>query len=129
MGTRLTVWRLALPASALLLLAAHFVHAGIIAAAAMPVLALGLLAVSRAWAARTLQVVLAVAVIEWLLTGWTLASLRASHGQPYVRLLVILGAVAAFTALAAIVLQSRALRDHFRLGPRAGPVDGAPPAR
>jgi hypothetical protein len=51
---------LALPALALLLLAAHLFHAGALPLAALAILLVGLLAVPRPWAARTLQVVLAV---------------------------------------------------------------------
>ena len=69
--------------------------------AALAILLAGLLAVPRPWAARTLQVVLAVAVIEWILTTVGLAQLRLRHDEPYVRLAVILGSVTLFTALAA----------------------------
>ncbi|MGB7905347.1 MAG: hypothetical protein WCF43_11675 [Steroidobacteraceae bacterium] len=92
---------LALPVLALLLLAAHPVHAGLMPLAALAILLVGLLAVSRPWAARTLQVVLAVAVIEWILTTVGLIQLRLRHDEPYVRLAVILGSVTLFTALAA----------------------------
>jgi hypothetical protein len=37
-------------------------------------------------------------------------------GQPVLRLVLILGGVAAFTLLAAWVFQQRALRGRFRLG-------------
>ena len=77
---------LALPALALLLLAAHLFHAGAMPLAALAILLAGLLAVPRPWAARTLQVVLAVAVIEWILTTVGLAQLRLRHDEPYARL-------------------------------------------
>lgn len=116
-GARLSLLLL-LPAVALVLLAAHLLHAGLLPLAAVVLLLTGLLAVRRGWAARTLQVVLAVGVVEWLLTASTLAGLRMRHGQPYVRLLVILGGVALFTALAAAAFQHPALRLRFGLGPR-----------
>ncbi len=53
---------LSLPLLALLLLAAHLVHAGAMPLAALAILLAGLLAVPHPWAARALQVVLAVAV-------------------------------------------------------------------
>lgn len=117
---------LALPALALVLLAAHLLHAGMLPLAVFVVLLTGLLAVRRRWAARTLQVVLAVGVVEWLLTASTLAELRIRHGQPYVRLLVILGGVALFTALAAATFQHPALRGRFGLGPRSGTPPSGP---
>jgi hypothetical protein len=114
---------LVLPAVALLLLAAHLFHAGAMPLAALAVLLVGLLAVRRPWAARTLQVVLAVAVIEWVLTTVGLAQLRLRHDEPYLRLAGILGTVTVFTALAACVFQHRVLRAYFGLPatPPTGP--------
>jgi hypothetical protein len=106
---------LALPALALLLLAAHLVHSNLMPLAALAILLLGLLAVPRPWAARTLQVVLAVAAIEWILTTVGLAQLRLRHDEPYVRLALILGSVTLFTALAALAFQHPVLRAYFRL--------------
>ena len=106
---------LALPTLALLLLAAHLFHAGVMPLAALAILLVGLLAVPRPWSARTLQVVLAVAVIEWILTTVGLAQLRLRHDQPYVRLAVILGSVALFTAVAAVAFQHPLLRAYFGL--------------
>ncbi|MBK7903528.1 MAG: hypothetical protein IPJ97_11755 [Proteobacteria bacterium] len=105
---------LMLPVLALLLLAAHLVHAGLRPLAVLAMLLAGLLAVPRPWASRTLQVVLAVAVIEWILTTVELAQLRLRHGEPYLRLAVILGSVTLFTALAALAFQHPVLRAYFR---------------
>ena len=108
---------LLLPAFALLLLGAHFFRAALVP---LTVVCLGLvvlLFVRSAWAARTLQVALALGALEWLRTAWQFTAIRIELGQPYGRLLVILGAVAAVTALAALVLRTRVARDHFR-GPR-----------
>lgn len=121
-------WRAALllliPALALLLLAAHLLHAGLWLPATLALLLIALLAVRRPWAARTLQVVLALAVVEWVLTAVALAEMRANHGEPYVRLAVILGGVAAFTAVAAAIFQHRALKSRFGLGLAAPAPDG-----
>ncbi len=106
---------LMLPVLALLLLAAHLFHAGLLPLAALAILLLGLLAVPRPWASRTLQVVLVVAVIEWILTTVGLAQLRLRHNEPHLRLAVILGTVALFTALAALAFQHPVLRAYFRL--------------
>ena len=107
---------LIVPAVGLALLAAHFMHAGLLPLAVLTVLLIGLLAVRRPWAARAVQVVLAVAVIEWVLTASTLAQLRMRHDEPYLRLVLILGAVAVFTAVGAAIFQHRALKERFGLG-------------
>jgi hypothetical protein len=118
---------LVLPALALVLLGAHLMHAGLLPLAIVAVLLVGLLAVRRPWAARTVQLILAVAVIEWVLTAFTRAQLRLQHGDPYLRLVLILGVVALFTAVAAAVFQHPALRARFRLGrDAAAPTDVSP---
>jgi hypothetical protein len=103
-------------ALALALLAAHFVHAGLWPLAALALLLIGLLAVPRPWAARALQAMLVLATVEWLLTAIALARLRASHDEPYLRLLLILGAVALYSAAAAAILEHPRLRERFGTG-------------
>ena len=116
---------LLLPALALVLLAAHLFHGGASLLAAVAVLLVALLAVRRWWAARLLQVVLLLATVEWLRTTVVLSQARIAHGQPYVRLVLILAAVAALTAVAAAVFQVPRLRNRYGLRQRvasAGPV-------
>lgn len=117
---------LALPALALLLLAAHLLHAGFVVATVVTLLLGALLAVRRPWAGRVLQLVLALAVVEWLLTATRLSQLRAQHDQPYLRLALILGGVAAFTALAAALLRHRRLRAWFGWPAADAGGDGPP---
>ena len=88
----LTFALLAMPGLALLLLAAHLLHAGLLPLAVLALLLAGLLAVRRPWAARVLQAVLLLAAVEWILTTVTLAQMRLQHGQPYLRLALILAA-------------------------------------
>ena len=99
--TAARIGRTALQVLAALLLAAHFFRGGTTVAAGLA-LGLGALAfVRRRWARRWLQAGLALGVFVWLYTAWVLATGRAALGQPYGRLLAILGAVAVLTALAA----------------------------
>jgi len=110
-----TVGALGLPALALLLLGAHFFRAGFVPLAAACAVLLVLLFVRSPWSSRVLQGALALGTLEWLRTAWDFASARAAAGQPYTRLLVILGCVALLTALAAWLLRSRYARTHFRV--------------
>jgi len=96
---------------ALLLLAAHFYRAGLVPLTVLCAMLIGLLFVRAAWAVRVLQAVLALGALEWLRTAWVFAAARAAQGQPYGRLLAILGTVAAVTAVAALLLPGRALRN------------------
>jgi ABC-type dipeptide/oligopeptide/nickel transport system permease component len=106
---------LVLPSLAAILLAAHFYRAGHVVPAALSVAALVLLAVPRAWAARVLQLVLVAGALEWLRTLVLFVSARMAAGQPYLRLTLILLAVAAFTAASAAVFRQSALRRRYRL--------------
>jgi len=104
---------LVMVAVALLLLAAHLVHGGFLPLAGLAILSIALLAVPRRWAARALQVLLGVATIEWAVTTYVLAQLRAAHDQPYLRLVLILGGVTLFTAFAAFVFELTPMRRRF----------------
>jgi hypothetical protein len=110
---KLVAW-LSVPFLALVLLAAHFYRAGWMSLAVLSAVLTLLLAVPRPWAARTLQAALALGAVEWLRTLIAFAAVRVASGQPYLRLAAILGAVAAFTLLAAWIFQHRALRARFR---------------
>lgn len=107
--------RLLGPAVALLLLAAHFARAQWWLPAGISVALVGLLAIRRRWAARAVQAALVLGAIEWLRTLAALAATRMAIGQPYARLVVILGVVAGLTLASALVFRSRALRERFRL--------------
>ena len=96
---------------ALLLLAAHFFRAGLMALTVLCVMLVALLFVRATWAVRVLQAVLALGTLEWLRTAWAFAAARAAQGEPYGRLLVILGAVAVVTAAAAMLLQRPVVRN------------------
>jgi hypothetical protein len=109
------VARLILPFLALALLAAHFYRADWMLPAGLSGALTLLLAVPRPWAARTLQVALLLGALEWLRTLAAFAAMRVAVGQPYLRLALILGAVAAFTLLAAWIFQHRSLKRRFRL--------------
>jgi hypothetical protein len=106
---------LLVPGLALVLFAAHLLHAGWVPLTALALSLIGLLLVRRPWAARIVQVALAIATIEWAFTAYGLAQLRISHGQPYLRLLAILGTVTLFTALAVATFRHTALRRYFQL--------------
>jgi hypothetical protein len=98
----------------LLVLAAHFLRAGHLILVVLCLALLGLLAVPRAWAARTVQVALLLGAIEWVWTLSRLASARAEAGEPALRMTLILGAVALLTGLSALLFRTARLRRRFR---------------
>jgi hypothetical protein len=89
---------------ALVVLGAHFYRAGLFPLVVVCLLALGLLFIRKPWATWTLRAMLVAGAFEWLRTAQRIAAFREQAGQPATRMWVILGAVAAFTALAAWVL-------------------------
>jgi len=108
--------RLLLPAIAALVLAAHFYRAGNLMVAGLAAALIALLFVPRAWAARVVQLGLSAGALEWVLTLIRLVEIRQATGQPYGRLAAILGGVAVFTAVSALVFRNRQLRGRFGLG-------------
>ena len=105
--------KLLLPALALALLAAHFYRAGAWLAVGAVVVVAVLLFVRKPWAARGLQIALVAGAVEWIRSAAQFVALRESMGQPWTRLAIILGAVALFTALCALVFETRSLRERF----------------
>lgn len=107
---------LTLPAVlSLLMLGAHFYRAGQWPLALLSVLLLGVLAVPRAWAARTAQIALVLGAAEWVWTTVGFVQQRMAQGAPWTRLALILGAVAAVALLAAALFQTRRLRARYGL--------------
>jgi hypothetical protein len=97
----------------MLLLAAHFYRAGLLPLTVL-CLSLPLLLLShQAWVPRLFQVMLLLGALEWLRTLYGFVSMRLAFGEPWVRLAVILGAVALFTGLSGLVFNSRRLRERY----------------
>ena len=98
-----------------LLLAAHFYRGEHFVLLAASLVAALLVAVRRPWAARAIQALLALGAVEWVRSALELVLARSARNEPYLRLALILGAVALFTALSALLPLTRALRAHFRI--------------
>jgi hypothetical protein len=99
----------------LVILGAHFMRygnsIGVVGALAL----IALLIVRRPWVARLMQVVLILGALEWVRTLYELAQVRAALGQPFTRMTIILGVVAAVTFCSALLFQSPALKKIYRL--------------
>ena len=106
---------LAAPALAFVLLATHFLRAANWVAVALCAAMIGVLFVRRRWAARASQAALLLGAVEWLRLAFTLAVARRAMGEPFLRLAFILGAVAVFTALCALVFRNSRIRARFGL--------------
>jgi len=99
----------------ILVLGAHFLRFGNWIGVFAALLLIALLFVRRPWVARLMQVVLVLGTLEWLRTMYELAHMRALQGQPYGRMLVILGIVAAVTFCSALLFQTPTLKKIYQL--------------
>ncbi len=97
----------------LLVLAAHFLRAGNEVAVAVLLLLIPALFVRRSWTVRLVQVALIVGALEWLRTLYVLAQMRAVQGEPYTRMAVILGVVAAVSLVSALILETKTMRSIY----------------
>ena len=98
-----------------LLLAAHFYRAGQVLPASISLALPFLLFLKETWVVRAIQAALLLGSLEWLRTLYSFAQQRIAFEQPWTRLAIILGSVALFTALSALVFQSQLLRQRYKL--------------
>lgn len=111
--TKMNAIRLLPVVVSFLLLAAHFYRAGqlvlTLACLGLPLLLL----LRRSWVPWLFQVGLLLGALEWLRTLYLFANMRIAFGEPWTRLALILGAVAAFTAASALVFLDRSLKARY----------------
>ena len=97
-----------------LLLGVHFLRADLIPLAVVALLIPVFLFLRRAWAARLVQVIMVMGAFEWLRALVALVVERHTAGQPWGRLAVIMGLVAAFTGGSALLFSfSRSIRARY----------------
>jgi hypothetical protein len=111
----MTILLLLAPVLSLAVLTAHFYRAGTWWLALASAVLKTLLALPRAWVARLVQACLLAGGVEWLWTTFILVQQRLALGQPWVRLAVILAAVALATAASALVFRAARLRRRYSL--------------
>lgn len=105
--------RLLWPVLAMVLLAAHFSrHEApqlVWLCAALPLLLL----IPRRWVTFVFQILLFAGTLEWLRTTFLLTQNRLNQDQPWLRMALILVAVALFTAAATLVFRNQKLRTFY----------------
>jgi len=109
----------------LLLLMAHFLRSGSVLLLFGAFVVLVMLAARRPWAARVAQVTLVLGALEWIRTLVSAAGARMRAGEPVARLAIILGVVAAVTAAAAVMFETKRLRRVFGFPEDGGSGDGS----
>jgi hypothetical protein len=101
---------------ATLLLGAHVLRTGQLLIVLLVLALIPLLAVRRPWTGHVISIVLWIGTLEWLRTVVVRVQERSALGQPFGRMVMILGGVAAITAVAAILTQRGPLGRWFRSG-------------
>lgn len=99
----------------LVILGAHFMRYGNSIGVVGALVLIALLFVRQPWVARLMQVVLILGALEWVRTLYELVQVRAAYGQPFGRMMLILGVIAAITILSALLFQTPVLRKIYRL--------------
>lgn len=99
----------------LLLLNAHFSRAG------FPILSLlflifpFFLLIKKQWIVKFLRVVLIIGTLEWIRTLFYYVSQRQEQGEPYFRLVIIIGVVALFTGLSSLIFKNKRLKEFYNI--------------
>jgi hypothetical protein len=104
-----------------ILLALHFFRSDNLLAMGLSLLLIVVLFIRRPWVSRILQVFLLLGSVEWVRTAIILVLARKEAGEPFLRLGVILGGVAVFTALASLVFQTDRVKAYFRQNAGSSP--------
>jgi hypothetical protein len=108
-----------------LLLGAHFLRSAQYVWVAASLLTPALLLTRRAWAVRVVQAALLAAAGVWGMTAADTVAQRLEAGEPWIRLVVILGAVALVAVAGAGMLQVRGVRQRLAPGGDAGSAGGS----
>jgi hypothetical protein len=125
-GALITTLLLAPAATACILLAAHFLRFYAFGIVGFCLLLPLLLLVRRKWAARIVQVVLLLGAMVWGRAGYVFAHQRILAGEPWGRLVIIIGGVTLYTLVAAVLFETPPLRRRYGL--RTGDLFSAAPA-
>lgn len=99
----------------LLLFGAHFLRVGNLIMTALCLALIFMLFLRQRWVPRLIQLVLILASIEWLRYLYLLIDERSAIGRSWTVAAIILGTVAAITALSTLVFRNKALRKHYLL--------------
>jgi len=107
---------LLLPAAlSALVLGAHFLRRGQLFAVLLCLALVALLFTRRAWCARVVQGALLLGAIEWMRTIAETVPQRVAAGEPWLRMAMILGAVALVALVGALLFQTTRLRERYGL--------------
>lgn len=98
-----------------LLLGAHFLRYGALIPCVICLLGPLAAAVSRRdWAVNASRLLMWTGVFIWVLGAWQMTAARRESGLPWLRMVLILGAVAAWTAYSGYLLGRKRVREGLK---------------
>lgn len=97
-----------------LMLAAHFYRSGIFILSIFCLIIPFTLFIRNIWIPRIFQILLILGAIEWIRTIMIFVEERKMYDMPWVRLAVILGSVALFTALSGLLFQLKTIKRFYK---------------
>lgn len=98
-----------------LVLVAHFYRSGNLVVVALLALLPLMLFIRKPWVPGLYVGVLLIGAAEWVRTLLVIADVRQAQGAPWMRMAMILGAVALVTAASSLVFASRSMRKRYGL--------------
>lgn len=98
----------------LLILAAHFYRAEIFWLAVFMILVIFLIFVKANWVPPVMQIILILGTLEWVRTAFVLIYQRQELGQPWLRMTIILAAVALLTFISFLIFRSKTIIARYQ---------------
>lgn len=98
-----------------LIMAAHFFRIRLDLIVVLSICFPFLLLFKTKWAVRLVQIILLLGAIEWIRTIYLLVNERITTGEPWIRLVIILGIVALFTGFSSLVFKIRSIKERYKL--------------
>ena len=98
-----------------LILSAHFSRGNLFVLSIICLLIPFLLFIKHGWVVRLIQIVLIIGSLEWIRSMFIYINQRQTLDEPYVRLVIIIGIVALFTGLSALVFRNQVLKERYKL--------------
>ena len=96
-----------------LLISAHFMRAYGNLIGFLFLLLLFTLFIRKSWIIRLWQILLSFAVITWVFATINLVNFRIEIGQPWLRLVLILGAIIIFTIWSAFWMENKRIKKYY----------------
>ncbi len=106
-------WLYFFPIFSSVLLAAHFSRADLKWIPLLCLLFPLVLLIKKHWVLRIFQIYLIVGAMVWIQRTLVLRTMRIEAGEPWLRLVLILGAVALFTLLSAFIMEKKRFKERY----------------